>query len=874
VSEGAKDTLRYAEGYAERGLAVIPIPEGRKGPTLPSWQHLRIRPEEVGRYFDGRPSNVGLLLGEPSRWVVDVDCDVPEAVSSAPLFLPETVRSGRRSSPSSHHWYLSQGTRTEKFKDADGATLLELRSTGCQTLVAPSVHPSGDRYAWEPGTRRFAEVPAEELLRRCRLVATAALVARRLPPVGGRHDFALALGGFLLRGDRLDEDETLRVMEAAWAAAGGATGDAERDLAGIVRDTARNISEGLEVVGGRRLDELAPGLPWVLTRWWKWGSPREQPGPHRRSRLAPRVPRDGRNTTNPASAPAGHGPRRLPEAVAFPVEAMPEKCQRFVREGCEAIGCPPELLGMPVLAVVSGAIGASRVVEIKPSWREDASLFLAVVAPPGAKKTPASKAATEPVRKRQAELRREHREKMAVYNREMREWEVDKKLAYKDNAAAPPQPEKPTMGRVIADDITVEALVGILEDNPRGLLVDKDELTGWVRAMDQYKSGKGADRQHWLSIWSGKQVVVDRKSRAGEPVILTRPWVSLFGGIQPAMLKELEGAQGDGLLDRFLFAFPAPRRTLFSEAEISPEAEREYNELYRSLLELRMVEDEWGEPNPGIVPMTPGARARFRRSVDAMSAETFEPGFPARLQGMWSKSEGYLARIALIFGLCRAATTGEPERVEEEDVEAAAKLVAYFEAHARRVYAELGSETSEDLLAGEIKNFLKEHEGEWEGSATELYDELEAREAEGLPENPEWLSRTVLAIGQRVESLEVTKRKSGSKRFLKLALRNAVPTAPADPGEDGKWDGRDSRDGKSAASEAKTTADLESTDERHLRVADPLEDHRVTSPEAAAVGSAARATSKAAERCIHDYPGGEGCYLCDPRHPARRKDKA
>ncbi len=28
------------------------------------------------------------------------------------------------------------------------------------------------------------------------------------------------------------------------------------------------------------------------------------------------------------------------------------------------------------------------------------------------------------------------------------------------------------------------------------------------------------------------------------------------------------------------------------------------------------------------------------------------------------------------------------------------------------------------------------------------------------------------------------------------------------------------------------------------------------------------------EDCIHDYPGGKGCYLCDPNHPYRQKQGA
>ena len=93
----------------------------------------------------------------------------------------------------------------------------------------------------------------------------------RLPPVGGRHDFALALAGFLLKDDRMEEGDALRLMEAAWSAAGGADRDAHRNLLGILRDTARNLARGAEVVGGGRLEELSPGMTRILSRWWGWG---------------------------------------------------------------------------------------------------------------------------------------------------------------------------------------------------------------------------------------------------------------------------------------------------------------------------------------------------------------------------------------------------------------------------------------------------------------------------------------------------------------------------------------------------------------------------------------------------------------------------
>jgi putative DNA primase/helicase len=468
-------------------------------------------------------------------------------------------------------------------------------------------------------------------------------------------------------------------------------------------------------------------------------------------------------------------PAPLPEAPPFPTDTLPEAVRRFVEEGTEAIGCAPDLLALPVLAILSAGIGGSRVVEIKRSWREGATLFLAVVASPGEKKTPAANAARRPLLKRQAEKRQEFKAKKEEHEREMREWKAHCRDARSAGETEPPPPPEPTMERTYADDTTVESLVGILEDNPRGVLIYKDELTGWVRGHDQYKAGgKGADRQHWLSVWSNQAIVVDRKSRQGNPIYVERPWVSLVGGIQPAMLPELGGSMEDGLLDRFLFCYPKHSHTNLSDAEIGVDTEAQYAALYDKLSSLRMVEDEIGQEAPNVVPMSREARSLFKEIHDEMGTETLEPGFPLRLQGVWAKMRGYLARISLTLALCRSVEHDQPEQVEEEDVKNAARIVAYFKAHARRVFGKLRATTSEDLLAGEIWVFVQDHGGEWSGSATELYEELEEREAQGLPENADWLSRLVLSIGERSDLLAVEKKRTGKRRLLKLTLKNGV----------------------------------------------------------------------------------------------------
>jgi hypothetical protein len=261
---------RAAAALIRRGVAVIPVPAGMKNPGRPGWETLRITEKEIPDYWTNG-QNVGLLCGEPSGGRVDVDLDTDEAVKIAFRFLPATLTSGRNSRPHSHCWYVAPDAESLDWKDLDGKKLVELRSTGRQTLVAPSTHPDGDEYVWhsEAGLK-MAEISGSELRERCRELATAALIARHVPPEGSRHDYAMALAGFVLRDGRMETDLALKALKAAWHAAGADSREALRDLEGIVSDTAENLEAGAPVVGGPTVEEHAPGIVRLLCKWWGW----------------------------------------------------------------------------------------------------------------------------------------------------------------------------------------------------------------------------------------------------------------------------------------------------------------------------------------------------------------------------------------------------------------------------------------------------------------------------------------------------------------------------------------------------------------------------------------------------------------------------
>ena len=181
-----EELLRAAEGYIESGWRLVPVKARDKMPAVSSgWQNMRLTLEQLRPMLNGE-SNLGALLGGPSNGLVDVDLDCHEAAVLADLFLRPTWVFGRPSKLRSHWLYVAVGLKTEKFQfidesvDAPGM-VLELRSTGAQTVFPPSVHKSGELVSWSADdamTDAPAVVDVESLRLRAAKLASASLIMR------------------------------------------------------------------------------------------------------------------------------------------------------------------------------------------------------------------------------------------------------------------------------------------------------------------------------------------------------------------------------------------------------------------------------------------------------------------------------------------------------------------------------------------------------------------------------------------------------------------------------------------------------------------------------------------------------------------------
>jgi hypothetical protein len=187
MAQDERNLLDAARWCLSQGYMPIPVPPREKKPRLKGWTNLRLTEAKLPAHFNGT-GNIGILLGDPSGGLVDVDLDCAEARELAEQHLPPTgMKTGRHGSPVSHWWYVAPGARTKQCRDPiTKESIVELRSTGAQTLVGPSVHPSGEVY--DPLDGEPARVDAAQLAA-CVAALAEAVVRRRHPdlPGGGQR---------------------------------------------------------------------------------------------------------------------------------------------------------------------------------------------------------------------------------------------------------------------------------------------------------------------------------------------------------------------------------------------------------------------------------------------------------------------------------------------------------------------------------------------------------------------------------------------------------------------------------------------------------------------------------------------------------------
>ena len=429
-----------------------------------------------------------------------------------------------------------------------------------------------------------------------------------------------------------------------------------------------------------------------------------------------------------------------PQWRPYPLKALPEPIRSYVRRGAAALGVDPSYLATAILATLAGTIGNSRVILLKRGWTEPAVLWCVLVGDSGTLKSPAIDAGTKHVRQRQAQAIEVYRKAMEEYERDLDQYKADlDSWRHGGKKKGEPPPEelvKPVCQRFTCSDVTVEAAAVLLADARRGLLLIRDELAGWVGGFDQYRSGKGSDTAHWLTIYGARDLLVDRKNGDRQTIFVRRAAVSIVGGIQPETLRRVLGAKHfeNGLAARLLLAMPPREAKRWTEAEIDDLLDQRIGRLFDRLYEIEPKRDDNDQPEPVVLGLSAAGKAAWVEFYDRHAQRQADAS--GETAAALAKAEGAAARLALIVHCVREAAGDRAvtDQIDDQDIGSGVALALWYADEAERVYHVL-QETDDGKLRRQVVELIgrqgrKDHGG---GSPATLQTLRRQRRRRAIP---------------------------------------------------------------------------------------------------------------------------------------------
>ena len=221
-----------------------------------------------------------------------------------------------------------------------------------------------------------------------------------------------------------------------------------------------------------------------------------------------------------------------------------------------------------------------------------------------------------------------------------------------------------------------------MSENPAGVLVVRDELTGWLAQLD--RAGREGERAFCLSAWNGDcGHTIDRIKRGN--IHVPHCCMSLLGGIQPARLRSYradalaDGAANDGLFQRFqVLVWPdAPTEWRYVDRPPDANAERSVAAIYRRLVARDSAD-------PVRFRFAPDAQEMFIAWLAELEVKVRGDDLHPALASHLSKYRSLMPSLALLFELAEGGADG---LVSLTHAMQAAAWCAYLESHAGRIYS-------------------------------------------------------------------------------------------------------------------------------------------------------------------------------------------
>lgn len=372
----------------------------------------------------------------------------------------------------------------------------------------------------------------------------------------------------------------------------------------------------------------------------------------------------------------------------FPIEIFPKQIQEIILELNKYLKFPIDFSGASILYATSLSVGNTHKVKVNNGWSESCVIYVCLVGRAGTNKSHPLSFAIKPIMEKDKESYQKFQLEKEIY---LQASSIPKKEREEKGLD---ELKPPVLQKFIISDYTPEAVSTIHLNNRRGIGVYIDELAGWFKNFNRYN--KGSEQEQWLSNWSGKPIISDRKT--GNSVHIDSPCISVIGTIQNDILEEIskDARDSNGFIDRILFVIPDQlQKEYWSAEEIPIETIENYYNIIGRLLDLQF---DTTTLESTLLPFSPVAKDIVyewqKLNTDKTNNHTND-----KVASMYSKLELYIIRFSLILQMLRwACGEGGKTVIEETTVNNAILLTEYFRKNAEKVHKVLSESTPFDRL--------------------------------------------------------------------------------------------------------------------------------------------------------------------------------
>lgn len=401
---------------------------------------------------------------------------------------------------------------------------------------------------------------------------------------------------------------------------------------------------------------------------------------------------------------------RLP---SFPTKALPAPLCDWVKAVAKNTETPVDMAAVCALAALSCAVQGKFKIHVQSGYDEPLNLYILIIANSGERKSPIVRLMTKPIydyekkenNRRQA-LMEADQANLSSYKKQIDVLERDGKIDEAAKLRAKYRELnhnriKPL--RLIADDITSEALASLLSENKGILTIISTEGGLFDIFAGRYSNSISIDTI--LKAYSGDRIRVDRKGRESETI--NDPTLTMLLSIQDNVLEGLmrnEVFKARGLTARILYCKPKSKmgQRHLGAPDLPDELKREYTKLILSLLEIPIPTNGASQS----IRLSPGAYREVEKFFDWLEPQLID-GLE-HMDGWGAKFVGNTLRVAGLLHCAQNKESAAEIAISPDTVKNAIKIAKYFLQHALCAYSIMGADKA---LRG-AKQILKKLQGQ------------------------------------------------------------------------------------------------------------------------------------------------------------------